>query len=126
MTTKQFIEKAIEGGWDIDGIDVSDYVLEEDGSFFFNIDTKNNDGIRSHLGLILLDPKAWQAVGKVEGWGIETVYSLPKDTFRLYGVCGTRQEPSVDVVQKTYIRKMHRMIDALAEGKSVEEYLKTL
>ena len=61
MTTKQFIEKAIEGGYK-DATDLLDIVL---------VCEKNNKlEMAKHIShLILLDPKSWQAVGKVEGWG---------------------------------------------------------
>lgn len=53
MTTKEFIEKAIEGGY-------SKVFIHPDGRIMFD-DVCCRDEI-------LLDPLAWQAVGKVEGW----------------------------------------------------------
>lgn len=55
---------------------------------------------------ILLDPLFWQAVGKTEGW--PTKYYRPNP----------QSWPWRD--------NMHRMIDSLAEGKSIEEFLSTL
>lgn len=91
MTTKEFIEKAIEGGWEC--------YLES--------------GTGHGLSDMFLDPKAWQAVGKVYGWNEE--YNCPSCGLEYY-----------EVSRPAYSAKMHRMIDALIEGKSIEEYLKTL
>ncbi len=103
MTTKEFIEKAIDGGWK----------------------TKNNDDIKKSEitpeGLrwsyceyidkeaILLDPKAWEAVGKIEVW-VEPSGCILKDYSHTN--CG-----------RCY---MHRMIDALCYGKTIEEFLQSL
>lgn len=88
MTTQQFIEKAIEGGWDAD---------------------KWRGG---HVGWaeVLLDPEAWKAVGKMEGW-----------KNNMLGWCD-----SCDAPLGGWREKMHGMIDALAEGISIEGCLKTL
>jgi hypothetical protein len=53
----------------------------------------------------ILDPEMWKAVGKVEGWS--------------KGLKGYSREVP-------WRRNMHRMVDALAEGKSIEEFLATL
>ena len=103
MTTKQFVEKAIEGGWKVDG--VSDSNLREWADDFF-------------FGYVALDPKAWEAVGKVEGWGKE-------------GLCGAcnlylTEEGEEPCPQEGWKHKMLGMIDALIKGKTIEEYLKTL
>lgn len=93
MTTKDFIEKAKEGGYN----PKKDIVVAE----------------------IFLDPKAFQAVGKVEGWeeidpnncgGCETC-------LRIFGEKDYKDE---------WEDKMLNMTRALIEGKSVEEFLKTL
>lgn len=54
----------------------------------------------------LLNPLFWQALGKVEGW-------LPGPGFT------TEHHASWDC-------KMHDMVDALAEGKTIEAYFETL
>lgn len=121
MTIKQFIEKAIEGGWKQPDLSQTD----------------NYDGV-PHCRGFLLDPKAWQAVGKVERWGKEPAKG---------GICKhckvkTHIQPSFDsgcnhvhypeaceVCNKNtadYKKQMHNMVDALAEGKTIEEFLKTL
>lgn len=94
MTIKQFIEKAIEGGWEPYGQQNSDW-RDKDGMFH-----------STHADSIFLDPKSWQAVGKAEGW---------------------RKMIAMDeAMNPEWKHNMHRMIDALAEGKSIEDYIATL
>lgn len=88
MTIKEFIEKAIEGGWKY-----NDYC----------------DGKGCEDRHIFLDPLAWQAVGKVH-WGDGALQMNSKYGFRLY----------------VWKDQMHRMIDALAEGKTLEEFISTI
>lgn len=86
MTIQTFIEKAIEGGW------------KPSASWFGDVPV-DSDGYHT----VLLNPLAWKAVGKVEGW-------VWNDEKRNAG----------------YIYNMHRMIDALAEGKTIEQFLEIL
>lgn len=91
------------------------------------------------LGVIFIDPEAWCAVGKVEGWKeVEIKYetvggvegnSLYKDDTRIAGNKpwgGGNIRDSFVVKEKAWQHKMHRMIDALAEGKSISEFLESL
>ena len=89
MKIKEFIEKAIEGGYE-----------RTAENWLFELNTFNTDNM-------FLDPKAWQAVGKVEGWKIveKGLGKFGKDE---------------------WIRNMHRMIDHLIEGGTIESYLKEL
>lgn len=98
MTIQQFIEKAIEGGW-------RPKPEHESNSMIFGPQLTN---------ALFLDPEAWKAVGKVEGW--------PK----LANQLEENEVEFQDGVMLASTFYMHRMIDALAEGKSVEEYLATL
>lgn len=100
MKIQQFIEKAIEGGWRSDE-DIRDgWVYDKSGVIDY------------HLGRdIFLDPLAWKAVGRVEGW---------KQEYYEYGSANEAIEMA------PYMVKMHRMIDALAEEKTIEQYLETL
>jgi hypothetical protein len=84
MNQKEFIEKAIEGGYK----------------------GKTNIGYDCWFNDIILDPKAWEAVGKVEGWKGE----IELDEYE-YG---------------HWTERMHEMIDHLIEGGTIDSYLKTL
>lgn len=104
MTPKQFIEKAVEGGWKPKWL--SDEMLEKESMLFpywFNC-------------RILLDPLSWQAVGKVEGWK-----TWEKDDFR-----ATCAECGYFYTGDEWKHNMHRMIDTLCEGRSIEQFLETL
>tara|TARA_Y100000310_G_scaffold272864_1_gene288077 strand:+ start:35 stop:319 length:285 start_codon:yes stop_codon:yes gene_type:complete len=94
MTIKQFIEKAIEGGWE-DGDSRSAHHV--------------NDCVVENVNVhkILLDPAAWEAVGKIEKWKEEYErkhWGYPAE----------------------WNANMHEMIDALADGKTIQQYIETL
>lgn len=97
--TQRFIEKALEGGWD-------DYLRNCSWSLSgTEVWADNGNGIPARytsLNEMLLNPAAWQAVGKVEGWGdfLDQTDGMP-----------------------AWKARMHWMIDALAEGKDIESYL---
>jgi len=105
MTIKQFIEKAIEGGY-------GGTSLVKKGCW---------TGIRTwthelpdlddqlHFMAMLLDPLAWQAVGRVEEWSEER----------------TQMGYHIQWIPMWWA-KMLGLVDALAVGKTIESYLKTL
>jgi len=115
--TQRFIEKAIEGGWEPkDG-----YVHGRHGDFHIMEMWVNSNAI-------LLDPAAWQAVGKVEGW---KSIDVGEDVCFL---CGAHKDDKIECQYSSrhrygrdeWRKKWHALLDALAEGKSVEEYLATI
>lgn len=57
--------------------------------------------------ILILMPEAWQAVGKVGGWCMEKDFKC-------------------DECADHYKWAMHRMIDALVEGRTAEQFLETL
>lgn len=79
MTITQFIEKAVDGGWQADD--------------------------ETTTATMLLDPLAWQAVGKVEGW--------PK----LW---------DCNAYIPGWQSKMVGLMYSLIEGVTIESYLETL
>ena len=93
---KDFIEKAIEGGWE--------NTLSGDMRF---MERSENVGI-------FLDPKAWQAVGKVEGWDGCPPHTHTDDCG--FGKCD----------HKSGHRQMHHFIDHLIAGKTIKEALQAL
>lgn len=102
MTINQFIEKAIEGGWENTLPSIVAKVAD-DNKEVFHADLATRLLWVQFFPLVALDVEAWKAVGKVEGWHQE------KGAFMYY-----------------WQVQMHRMIDALAEGKSIEQYLETI
>ena len=59
-------------------------------------------GADYNIEAVVLDPNFWKALGKAEGWNGREFFS------------------------GQYKRKMHKMIDHLIEGKTIEDYFKTL
>jgi len=109
--TQRFIERALEGGWKKGHWEFLGLVdrTEEPLARFSNLRTVGASVHSVSVASILLDPAAWQAVGKVEFWPDEN--PDPEDT---------------GSYMPTWLLYMHGLIGALAEGKSVEEYLATI
>ena len=94
--TQRFIEKAIEGGWNPESVEC------------------RTDNHSACFKAILLDIEAWKAVGEVEakkgrGFNLEAM--------AYQGV------PMTQEYDWNWLENMHRMIDAIADGRSIEEYL---
>ena len=90
-----FIEDAIKGGWKPEK-GMADFMAT--GPSCAQLATERT----------LLDPLAWQAVGKTRKWGQKMI-----------SVDGVRQ-------RDTYRVQWHWFIDALADGKSIDEELEAI
>lgn len=115
MEIKDSIEKAIEGGWTHRDWQLSAASLLRVTDHFVQSKTGNNDWHDIfEIESMLLDPKFWQALGKTLGWDSPT----------------GRETGTVSYQEATgepyWLYRMHRMIDALADGKTIEEYIATL
>ena len=67
VATKQFIEDAIEGGYNATNLRSLHMLLGCTGNARkAGLNTK----LQAYYSYILLDPKAWQAVGKTRGWAM--------------------------------------------------------
>lgn len=115
MTIKDFISRAIKGGW------------------------------KHHLksvypAEILLDPLAWKAVGKVGGWEDCDEYGNTKSKY-IKSECPRGGKSCTELAKYHWENnvegiganlrsgseyRMHCMIDALCEGKSLVDFIKTL
>lgn len=128
MTIKEFIEKAIEGGW----------IYQDEKPVYDNtqkapcIARFTFDGINFGITLeqIILDPLAWQAVGKVEGWNERGKHNMKGNNLRCSD-CGEKPHVGTGVCYRNHKdsewkNNMHQMIDALTEGRSLEEFISTL
>jgi hypothetical protein len=101
---QQFIEKAIVGGWRS-----ADRAFRIIGFYerYFEYQPRSIAAGRPAAiqmmvyEAVLLDPKAWQAVGKVERW-YEGYYG------------------------PEWLHHMRKMIDALAEGQTLEAYVQSV
>jgi hypothetical protein len=101
---QQFIGKAIAGGWRPEGRECSILGFHERHFEYQlrNIAAGRPAGIRyMSYETVLLDPKAWQAVGKMERW-YEGYYG------------------------PDWLHHMHKMIDALVEGQTLDAYVQSV
>lgn len=114
MIIQLFIEKAILGEWKVSGMHTE--LIEVSGHDVYLSMPHSGGRAKAVIQQILLDPLAWQAVGKVEGW-----YCEPHNESTNDALMGHRRDDCAD-----WKRKMHSMIGALAEGKTIEQYLETL
>lgn len=122
MTIKEFIEKAIEGGWrDLSTKGVDHFIVFHGGDGYgepnyINIvytcvgvePPCNSNTVGFTKYEILLDPKAWQAVGKVEGWN---------------GVAYWKSEYADMTPAEFY---MHNMVEHLFERGTITSYIESL
>jgi len=123
MTIKTFIEKAIEGAWRYKY--AGNLVSVDDINGLVEFMTPHETTFEIHISQILLDPLAWQAVGKVEGWYEERV--ICRGSIACEKGVDERHNPCVwETRQAKWKQEMHRMIDALAEGKTIEKFIETL
>lgn len=120
MTPQQFIETAIEGGYEpfkTCKMKDLDCKIIDFQTFACNIKPVNGAqaiGICSiNIYRIFLDPKAWQAVGKVKGWDWE-------------GNTTKHSDIQLPPGTEAWKYRMYRMISVLIEGQTLEEYLATL
>ncbi len=107
--TKQFIEDAIEGGWSLEDFvrsrGFAPYAVKVNAKYITTLSGSSSTQ-RIPLELVLLDPLAWQAVGKTRGWN--------------------KYIPAVNEPSRLYKDIWHTFIDHLADGKTIEEALEAI
>ena len=131
-TTQRFIEDAIEGGYKYHN---NELIWDEQMQMFYVTD--GNGGFEvSNCHEILLDPKAWEAVGKARGWNNGKCDCLQNNCQDGHYPLGENQEGEIDwgscpkcVVGQEHIcdiywkDKMNRLTPSLIDGETIEEYL---
>ena len=121
MMIEEFIQKAIEGGWNlspryIEALHKINKIPRYMSRTAYE-EKKWEEIVISYMQRVaLIDPIAWQAVGKVEGWKLH-------DSRWEDGLCTDCYKEETH--QADWLVKMHRMIDAVAEGMKPEDYLAT-
>lgn len=110
MTIKEFVEKAKAGGWTFNDVLFGGNLPDE---FIEWLQEPGQAEIAFHLKSIFLDIKAWEAVGKVDGWGA-------------MHFCDDSDSCGNSGCYPVYRDKMHSMIDHLIEGGTIETYIETL
>lgn len=105
MTIKQLEIKIINGGFPVEEI------------------TPNSEG-EVDLYKLLMNPLAWQALGKSMGWGNEGRHKMVQGIYRQFcETCGFEVPRSNDFGMSECWRMFwHRFIDHLAEGKDIHSY----
>lgn len=117
--TQKFIEDAIKGGWQDEEwhsetgethykFDRIDQDLIEPRKSAVYIDIQWGDHFHFHVADILLDPLAWEAYVKTKLNGIESPFTD----------ISTEQ-----LIKGEAKRYMHRFIDHLADGKTIDQSL---
>ena len=109
MSIQEAIEKAIEGGWYIQGCVPKKVGFIEEYESNFICENKNGMSVNvmHPTASIFLDPSFWRSLGKEMGWEKENVITNSVEYLEWKG-------------------HWHRFIDYLAEGKSIEDYFKEL
>ena len=123
--TKQFIEDAIEGGWRIFALSDEAVDVVETGTWPMIHGTAPSGVTKLWpLASALLDPLAWKAVGRTRGWfdGKNDIWEGELKTYNNFG----EAKQTVYKRYEPYLFKWHTFIDALAEGKSIEQSLEQI
>lgn len=102
--TEQFIEDVIAGGWN--------KLPNENIKLMGDSITDIRSNRLYSLHKVLLDPNAWQAVGKTRGWGTD---DWDEQHF------GLKDSP-----EEASYKQWHRFIDHLTDGKTIEEALSAI
>ena len=128
MTIEQFIEAAIEGGYILGNDKVNTF--EESDSHYSSC-WYFHKGFDYLIPEILLDPESWKAVGKVKGWSIEMQMPMfmkePQNDPNTFVASEMGGRFGYDFQRMPFwYFKMVGMIQALYEGKTLEEYIATL
>lgn len=128
MTIPEFVTKAIQGGWKFRGI----FPIERAGettsgcrnvALYWKGDEysiRGNEFTVVEAEVVLLDPKAWEAVGQVQRWPMAIV------------VGGNEHITKVTYKDRTlytgifWLDMWHGLLDALANEQTIEQYLETL
>ncbi len=127
MTLEEFIEAAIEGGWNPHPVMQTFEYKDDDGDTAFFVMLRGSLEVSHysiHLNDIYLDPNAWRAVGKVKGWTMLKTYTI--DDLKDKTVWFKKKGDSSIMYIDSWENHMHSMIDALCGGKSIEELIATL
>jgi hypothetical protein len=128
MTIEQTIQKAIEGGWkklpahtEFRSVRVTN---EEIFLTFDDLLVMESAVFTYSLGMSLLDPKFWEALGKSLGWKESSYQECTAKSFDYDG--NRRNLEAVFREPNTWLYHWHRFIDHLASGDFPESYFESL
>lgn len=123
MTIQEAIDKAFEGDWAV-AKKHQTFEWPEGGAPKLKL---NNEAV-------FLDPLFWQALGRGMGWNktmclsCNHFYSVPLTDLEKEEVAINRncEHEKLKIYHQKWRDHWHRLIDHLAEGKSIEDYFQTL
>jgi len=128
MNIEQIIQKALEGGWKKlpAHTEFRRVEVDQDEIFlnFYDSLGMQSDFFTYSLGMSLLDPKFWQALGVSLGWNTSTYQEGVAKFFDYDG--NRRYVEAVFREPNTWLYHWHRFLDFLAEGKTPEEFFAQL
>lgn len=121
MTIKQAIEKAVEGGWNEKTFSAEHLNLRVANTEIGSIDMP--------LDCVFLDPLFWQALAYGLGWDVKDGLMRCKNYNPEYNEPGERgcfSDKCEYAGYKDFRYEWHRLIDHLAEGKSITHFFSTI
>ncbi len=118
--TQRFISLAIEGGWR--KAEKPNLSVNENGECFVDFLGGHDTGTYFESD-ILLDPLAWQAVGKVKWRPMKKAQTMPARINGKRGAVVAHKRMMSYPRTNQWLKEQHRFIDLLADGKSIEEAL---
>lgn len=137
MTIKEFTEAAIQGGWlglntfvALTGtVEKTSFEVVDCFGYYgqcWSVKRPLCNDFSFKIEQLAMDPKAWEAVGKVKGWGT-TGHEQSGGLVPPVMILGRYDRLSLGSIMWSVPQfYMHRMIDSLYEGKTLEEYIATL
>jgi len=118
MTIQEAIDKASEEGYHIkgsDGVDTDYSGASSEYSAWTRQDNKSSFMVA--VEETFLDPQFWQALGRALGWNHAMITVHEVENGRPTVVTRARQH---------WLYHWHRFLDFLAEGKTAEDFFKSL
>lgn len=125
--TQQFIEDAIAGGWRVFAPSDKPIEVAETGTWPIIHGTAPSGVLKLWpLASCLLDPLAWQAVGKTRGWPENEIYLCPDCETIGVGTGNHMQACKIKDRMYPWRTYLHRFSDALCDGKDIEASLSSI
>jgi len=114
MTTQEAMDKAVEGGYHIDGADGVEIVyIGANDEYSAWTRTDNDSSFMVPVEETFLDPKFWQALGRILGWSKACSLSVS---------CVHEEEECHSCRGYYWMYQWHCFIQALADGKTPDVF----
>ena len=118
MTIQEAMNKAVEGGYHIDGSDgIETSYIGANDEYSAWTRTDNDSSFMVPVEETLLDPRFWQALGRTLGWS---------EGCDLVIICVHGEEECQHCRGYYWMYQWHRFIQALAHGNTLEAFFARL